>query len=211
MMERHTITKTAARLFGATLFLAGCGGASPWVPPAVSAASATELTLVWVGRGECERWEDGAWVRRPEFDYDFSVEQRRSGDHWSSVKSLRRRHPGYDGSAGERLQTYFFELTLGSVGEGGRADDVALSMASSLGLGSGTSDRSFRRAALEIVADVSSMAPFDRYRITQEYDYEAGQLRELVELNDGETPWVRNREVAMLFAPRTFDAPPTER
>jgi len=55
------------------------------------------------------------------------------------------------------------------------------------------------------------MAPFDRYRIRQRYDYEAGQLTETVELNKGEAPWVRNREVATLFAARRFDGAPTRR
>jgi hypothetical protein len=190
------------------LCLVGCAGAKPWLPLAETAGPAPELTLVWVGRGECERLEAGAWVRRPEFDYDFTVEQRREGDHWESVKSLRRRHPAYDGVAGERLQTWFFRLDLAAP-EGGR---VAGTLTSSLGNGAGETDREFRTAEWNFAAaGVSSLAPFDRYRITQRYDYEAGALTELVELNKGASPWVRNKEVATLFAARRFEHAPTVR
>ena len=38
--------------------------------------------------------------------------------------------------------------------------------------GTGTTDRELRAAELNfLAAGVSSMAPFDRYRITQRYDY----------------------------------------
>jgi hypothetical protein len=91
--------------------LAGCATSQPWMPLAATRPT-PEVTLVWVGHGECERMEDGQWVRRPELDYDFSVEQRRMGDHWESVKSMRRLHPDYDGVAGDRAQTYFFALDV---------------------------------------------------------------------------------------------------
>jgi hypothetical protein len=164
--------------------------------------------LVWVGHGEAERLEDGVWKRVPDFDYDFSVEQRRYADRWSSVKSMRRRSPSYDESAGPRVQTYFFELGFTRDG-----DAVRATIDSTLGPGRGTTDPAFRAAVLELTADVSSLAPFDTYRITQQYGYEAGTLTEVVELfdHDGgrEVPWVRNRETATLFAERRFDAPPT--
>ena len=192
-----------------TLCLAsqGCAMQTPsWVPLRASLSAKVDATLVWVGRGECERLENGTWVRKPEFDYEFSVEQRRSGKHWESVKSMRRRHPGYDGSAGGRLQTLYFQLDFDvSVS----APGVDASIKSSLGAGRGVTDREFRKATLEIKADVSRFAPFDRYRITQSYNYEAGQLVEDVELNDGDKPWVRNHEVATLFAANKFDQAPT--
>jgi hypothetical protein len=186
----------------------GCAGARPWVPLRATAATRAEATLVWVGRGEAERFENGAWVRRPEFNYDFSVEQRRVGDHWESVKHMRRLHPGYDGSAGERFLTYFFQLDFARPDA---AQRVGVRVTSTLGNGDGETDREFRRAELRFAAQgVSSFAPFDRYRITQHYDYEAGRLTETVELNKGAQPWVRNREVAALFGERRFDRPPTE-
>jgi hypothetical protein len=60
-----------------------------------------------------------------------------------------------------------------------------------------------------MAAGVSGFAPFDRYVITQNYDYEAGRLTELVELNKGSTPWVRNKEQATLFAAHQFPFAPT--
>ncbi|MER2560461.1 MAG: hypothetical protein ABTQ32_07080 [Myxococcaceae bacterium] len=191
-------------VFAALLFTTGCAAQKAWVPPATT--TEPEVTLVWVGRGECERFVDGAWVRAPQFDYDFSVEQRRLGDHWESVKSLRRRHPDYDGSAGERLQTWFFHLEFEATGS-----TVPLRIASSLGKGTGSTDGQFRKASLELAAEVSSLAPFDRYRIVQDYRYEEGRLDEVVSLDKGNTPWVRNVEHATLFAKHTFAEPPTKR
>lgn len=188
---------------------AGCASTSPWMPLSASPIPEGELTLVWVGRGECERLEGGSWVRRPELDYEFSVEQHRLGDHWESVKSMRRRHPDYDGVAGERAQTMFFRLDFGPADPAGKVD---AKLTASIGNGSGVTDRAFRKAELNfLAAGVSSFAPFDRYRITQSYEYEEGRLTELVELNKGDAPWVRNREVATLFAARSFEAPPTTR
>lgn len=186
----------------------GCAGAPPWTPLRAAFGEVTETTLVWVGRGECERLEDGEWVRRPEFDYEFSVEQRRSGAHWESTKSLRRHHPDYDGSAGERAQTFFFAVEYDAVTQQG---GVAGAVRSTLGSGTVSTDREFRKAQVDLRAEVSSFAPFDRYRITQSYLYESGQLEELVELNKGEAPWVRNREQATLYAQARFASPPTTR
>lgn len=163
-------------------------------------------TLVWVGRGEAERLENGTWKRVPQFDYDFTVEQRRYAHHWESVKSLRRRHPDYDGSADPREQTMFFRLDYSAPGDDGR---VASTIRSSLGDGTGHTDGGFRQAVLEMHPDISRFAPFDRYRISQTYAYERGALEETVTLQDGETPWVRNLEKASLFAPRTFSGAPT--
>jgi hypothetical protein len=194
---------TTTRFLPLTLLALSCATSQPWLPLSPTALPTGDLTLVWVGRGECERLEHGAWVRRPELDYDFSVEQHRIGDHWESVKNMRRLHPDYDGTAGERTQTYFFRLAFGPVDATQR---VAAEVTTSLGNGTGVTDGEFRQAELTFsAAGVSSMAPFDRYRITQQYDYEGGRLTELVELNKGTSPWVRNREVATLFASHRFE------
>jgi len=186
----------------------GCAARDPVPVAAPGATPEPTLVLVWVGRGEAERLEKGAWVRVPEFDYDFSVEQRRWPDRWESVKSLRRRHPAYDGSAGPRAQTYFFTVTYGAARPNG---EVPMHIESTLGAGDGVTDVEFRRTRLELRADVSSMAPFDRYRLAQTYAYEAGALEETVALDDGDRPWVRNHERARLFATRSWDGPPTRR
>lgn len=192
----------------AVLVLMGCSGPAVGVLPTREGPAPTpDAVLVWVGSGEAERMTAGAWERVPEFDYEFTVEQRRFADHWESAKHLIRRHPGYDGSAGPREQTMFFRLELGP--RQGQA--VAVTIASSLGDGAGHTDPEFRAAALTMHPTVSRFAPFDTYRITQSYLYETGALVEQVELTKGAAPWVRNKEQARLFAPHRFDHPPTVR
>lgn len=187
------------------LLALACSDRHAWIPMRSEPAEAAPTTLVWTGRGECERYEAGAWHRRPEFDYEFTVEQRRNGAHWESVKSLRRLHPDYDGSAGERTQTYYFDAHYRQ----SSTDAVEGEMRSSLGTGRVRTDPEFRTATIELRADVSAFAPFDRYRITQRYAYERGELEEVVELTDGASPWVRNHERATLFAPQRFEHAPT--
>jgi hypothetical protein len=187
--------------------VAGCGATPDGVlPQSRGPAPKPDLVLVWVGVGEAERFEDGAWRRAEPFDYEFTVEQRRFADRWESVKHLVRRHPDYDGSAGPREQTMYFRLALEEPGE-----KVPVRISSSLGEGRGEADRSFRKASFEIAADVSSLAPFDTYRIDQQYRYEEGLLTETVSLDEGRSPWVRNQEKARLFAPQSFATPPTTR
>lgn len=182
-----------------------CAGPQEWTPLRSEPLESAQTTLVWAGRGECERYEAGVWQRRPEFDYEFTVEQRRHGAHWESVKSLRRLHPDYDGSAGERTQTYYFDVHYRPASDA----TVEGEMRSSLGTGRVVTDPEFRNATIELRADVSAFAPFDRYRITQRYAYERGELEEVVELVNDTSPWVRNHERATLFAPHHFDTAPT--
>lgn len=185
----------------------GCAGHARGVLPTREGPPAQPaLTLVWVGYGAAERFDRGVWRRTPEFDYEFTVEQRRYADHWESVKHMRRRHPAYDGSAGPRELTYFFRIDLDAVDGAGR---VPMRLTSTLGSGEGRTDREFRDASLVFRADVSSMAPFDTYRIDQRYAYERGVLEETVRLDKGRAPWVRNVERATLFASHTFSTAPT--
>lgn len=166
-----------------------------------------EVTIVWVGTGACEQFVRGSWVRRPQFDYEFTVEQRRYRDHWESTKHLLRRHPGYDGSAGPREQTLYFHLAFGAVTDAA----VPVRVTSTLGAGQGATDREFRRASVVFHPEVSSFAPFDTYRIEQRYGYESGALEETVSLDKGAAPWVRNQERATLFAAHAYVGPPTTR
>ncbi len=206
MMKHVYVCALAALCLGGV----GCAGGQESVVPTQREAARPDMTLVWVGRGEAERLVAGEWVREPTLDYEFSVEQRRFMGRWESIKSLRRRHPDYDGSAGPREQHMHFEVRYGAADAAGA---VPSTIRSSLGPGAGATDREFRAATITLKPDISAMAPFDTYKITQEYDYEAGELRELVELVDhedgAERPWVRNREVARLYAAQRFDAPPT--
>jgi hypothetical protein len=198
-MKPMNTAKMIVTAFACLSLAAGCGSSTSWMPLG---------TTVWVGRGECERLENGTWVRRPEFDYSFSVEQNRNGLHWDSVKSMRRLNPQYDMSAGPRALTYFFQQDFAAPVDQGR---VLGKLKSSLGTGEVQADQEFRKLAMQFHAEgVSSFAPFDRYRITQDYDYASGELRELVELNQGDKPWVRNRETAKLFAASKLAEAPTK-
>ena len=192
-----------------SLVVVGCAQSSKAVLPSQTGpAPEPVLTLLWVGQGEAERLVNGAWQRAPSFDYEFSVEQRRFADHWESVKQLRRRNPAYDGSAGPWEQTYFFRVDYQA-----GADGVASTVKSTLGDGRGKTDHEFREASFELSPDISPMAPFNTYRITQHYRYEQGGLEETVELFKREGgvdhAWVRNHEKATLFAPHSYPAAPT--
>jgi hypothetical protein len=189
--------------------LTGCAPSAPRAfPTRVGPPAVPETTLVWVGTGEAERYVDGEWRRAPEFDYEFSVEQRRYAGQWQSIKSLRRRHPAYDGSAGPREETWFFNLELQAEQQG----QLPVVVVSSLGDGQGRMDSQFRAATLEMKPEISSLAPFNTYLIEQRYLYEEGSLEETVSLTKreagGDAPIVRNRERARLFAPQSFSGVP---
>lgn len=59
---------------------------------------------------------------------------------------------------------------------------------------------------------ISRFAPFNRYRIAQQYRYEEGELLEVVKLfkrkGTTDTPFMRSEERAGLLAPHRFDAAP---
>ena len=192
----------------AVLVVAVAGACSPALPPmptTVAAPDRADLVLVWVGRGEAQRWRDGRWQRDPSYDYEFSVVQRRYPDRWESIKSMHRRHPSYDGKAGARAQRCFFRLGLAPAPDG-----VALAVASNLGNGTGRTDREFREATLEITpSQRGRFVPYDRFTLTQRYGYAEGRLDEVVELTDAGAPFMRNEEHAVLFGSQQFTEAPT--
>lgn len=63
------------------------------------------------------------------------------------------------------------------------------------------------------VPNVSTFMPYNKFRITQYYDYEKGVLTETVELfkeKDGkETPLMKNEETALIFVKSKLDKAPT--
>lgn len=196
---------------------AGMTGAARAAPapsnlPASEAPFAVpRVLLAWVGTGSASVHSNGAWRRVPEHDYEFSVIQRRHAGHWESVKAQHRRHPGYDGSAGPREQVHYFRVDLTAQAA---ADELGFGLRSSFGDGQGRIDREFRNGRMEFEAKgVSLFAPYNRYRITQQYRYEQGQLVEVVELfkkkGELETPFMRFEERATLLAPQRFAAAPT--
>jgi hypothetical protein len=159
---------------------------------------------VWVGEGTSYRHGARGWERTPSHDYEFLVRQDRFADRWLSLKVQNRTHAGYDGRAGAADQQHGFAIDLGAIEPDGR---VPLRLRSTYGDGTGHGDAEFRHAVLEFqAAGVSRFAPYDRFRITQHYRYEDGQLDETVELfrlgRDGaERPFAKIEERARLFRP----------
>jgi hypothetical protein len=209
-------TAAKATLLAAALAASALATAAPAasaIPASATPFPPSQNLLVWVGTGSASVLVDGAWRRAPNQDYEFSVTQRRYGERWESVKVQHRRHPDYDGSAGARDQVHYFRMDLPASGS---ASEVKFNLRSSYGDGGGRIDPEFRTGTMEFEArDVSMFAPFNRYRVTQQYRYEQGELLEVVELfkkkGAVETPFMRFEERAGLFAPHRFDAAPDKR
>ena len=167
-------------------------------------------TIVWVGKGESYVFKDGKYVRSESNDYFFEVVQRRYGHTWKSIKNMHRVHPDYNGKAGPREHTMYFEIVFSK--QGGR---IVAKVNSSLGSGTGISDNEFREQTIRFSADgVSKFAPYNTYRITQHYKYEEGILSETVELfklKEGkETPFAKIEEKAHIFRPVKLANAPTK-
>ena len=195
----------------AIILLSACGGASKSIIPTSSKLPTTEdnYTIIWSGNGKAYRYLDGDYQRDEAYDYTFEVVQRRYQNTWNSIKNMHRIHPDYDGKAGEREQTMYFEIAYKQLGEG-----LHSSIKSSLGNGKGKSDEQFRKQSLELDLNISSMAPYNTIRITQDYRYEEGILVETVELykkKDGqEIPFMKNEEEALIFRPQRLEGAPTK-
>lgn len=167
-------------------------------------------TIIWNGISKAYRYEDGQWLRAESYDYQFDVVQKRYDNQWKSVKSLHRIHPDYDGKAGDRDQTMYFEVTYKNLIDG----KVQATIHSSLGNGVATTDTEFRRSVLTIgILNPGRFMPYNKYRITQHYNYEEGVLHETVELfkeKDGkEIPFMKNEETALIFVKSKLDKAPT--
>ena len=136
-------------------------------------------TIIWNGTSQAYRFKSGDWIREEGYDYEFTVVQKRYQKHWESIKSLQRSHPNYDGKAGDRQQTMNFQLLYDGIQDG----KVSSAIASTLGAGKGSSDTEFRKAQLVIyVKNPGRFLPYNKYRISQNYDYSAGVLKETIEL-----------------------------
>lgn len=194
-----------------SLLMAACSSQQSSVLPLSTTlpSTADNYSIIWVGRGKSFLYLDGKYQRTESNDYGFEVVQRRYGDSWKSVKNMHRIHPEYDGRAGAREQTMFFGIDYKLEGE-----NIVSYIQSSLGVGKGTSDRAFRNQQLVIaLEDVSSFAPYNMMRITQQYRYEDGLLLETVDLfkneNGREIPFVRIEEEAVIFRPKKLSGAPT--
>jgi hypothetical protein len=167
-------------------------------------------TIIWNGASIAYRFVNEKWERAADYDYQFSVMQKRYDNLWKSLKTLHRMHPDYNGKAGQRDQTMYFELKYSS-----RNDSVICDLNSSLGKGSGVTDKEFRNQTIEFKVDgLSKFAPYDHIRITQEYKYEQGVLEETVFLfkkKDGkEIPFMKNEERASFYMKGKLDNAPTK-
>lgn len=193
------------------MIIASCSSSKQVIVPLNSSVQLDDShTIIWNGISKAYRYENGEWKRAENYDYQFNVVQKRYDNHWKSVKSLNRIHPEYDGKAGDRNQTMYFEVAYNNLIDG----KVQAVINSSLGNGMGTSDTEFRRSVLTMyVHNANKFLPYNKYRITQNYNYEEGVLTETVELikeKDGkETPFMKNEETALIYIKSKLDKAPT--
>jgi hypothetical protein len=194
-----------------SLILASCNSSKQAIVPLNRSIELDDTyTIIWNGISKAYRYENGQWLRAESYDYQFDVVQKRYDNQWKSVKSLHRIHPDYDGKAGDRDQTMYFDVAYKNLIDG----NVQAIINSSLGNGTGTTDTEFRKSILTMyVPNASKFMPYNKFRITQHYDYEKGLLTETVELikeKDGkEKPFMKNEETALIFIKNKLDKAPT--
>lgn len=193
-----------------TILVTACGSFdSLTIPLTATPAFEDTYTIIWNGYSKVYSYKNGSWVRAEAYDYQFDVIQKRYRNQWKSVKSLHRIHPDYDGKAGDRDQTMYFELSYDSTANGIRS-----TILSSLGQGIGTTDKEFRTTEFTLEITGASFMPYNRIRINQNYQYETGLLTEVVELfklEDGvEKPFMKNEEVAYFYIKGKLDHAPTK-
>jgi len=194
-----------------SMIISSCSSSKQVILPLNSSVQLDDTyTIIWNGISKAYHYDNGEWKRAENYDYQFNVVQKRYDNHWESVKSLHRIHPDYDGKAGERDQTMYFEVDYKNLIDG----KVQAVINSSLGNGTGTTDTEFRESVLTMyVPNASKFMPYNKYRITQNYNYEEGVLTETVELikeKDGkEIPFMKNEETALIFVKSKLDKAPT--
>ena len=164
------------------------------LPPALSSS-------VFVGHGHAFRFTEGRWVPVPEYDYEFSVLERRFSDHWEAVKEIHRLHPRYDGRAGPRDQTLYFMVRTSPAADGG----LDLMVEGTLGTGKGH-EKPGGGIVLEVTpAEKGWFVPFDTIRIRQSRATQNGRLEEVVELfsrkNGQEVPFMKMQEEGIIYRP----------
>jgi hypothetical protein len=173
------------------------------------------FTIIWNGKSEAYRYNKGTYVRDNTYDYTFNVIQKRYDTQWKSTKTLHRNHPDYDFKAGQRSQSMYFELSFTQDNK-----DLKTMLTASLGKGQGKSDTEYREQSFILDLDkknayynISPVAPYNKIKITQHYNYEAGELLETVELykevNGKITPFMKNEERATFYIKGKLDKAPT--
>lgn len=206
-----TIIALTALVVLISLFLTSCSSTKKVTIPLDSEISFDDTyTIIWNGYSKAFMYKDEKWQRAETFDYYFDVIQKRYDKNWKSVKSLHRIHPDYNGKAGQRDQTMYFEVRYNSMQSG----VVNADLFSSLGNGSLTTDKEFRNSEMELkIRDANMFMPYNKIRITQHYDYENGKLMETVllikEKGDKEIPFMKNEEEAFFYIKGKLDKAPT--
>jgi hypothetical protein len=166
------------------------------------------LQFVWVGQGTYFAFDEGDWKSDPSQDYEFLVRQNRFEDRWESLKIQNRIHSDYNGAAGPADQQHFFRVVYGLANNDG---SLSFDLETTFGNGQGSIDARFERATMDFEAQgISSFAPYNRFRISQNYNYQEGLLTETVLLykltKDGdEIPFAKIEERATLFSPTDLE------
>ncbi|MEX1191669.1 MAG: hypothetical protein WEA99_06810 [Brumimicrobium sp.] len=191
--------------------LLSCGSSKDSIIPYSESIDLDEAyTIIWYGKSEVYRYSDGKWVRTEENDYSFTVTQKRFKNRWESVKTLHRVHPDFNETFGDRNQTMYFEVDYYEK----KDDTVYANVTSTLGDGEVKTDEEFRESVITMYPETNIFMPYNKYRITQHYDYEKGILTETVELlkeEDGkETPLMKNEETAYFFVKGELNKAPTK-
>jgi hypothetical protein len=195
-----------------SLILFSCSGTEKIIIPLTDHAIIEDAyTIIWNGSSQAFRYTDNNWVRDEKYDYVFDVVQKRYKNQWKSVKNMHRLHTAYDGKAGNRDQTMYFELAYKAI----KGTQVISDIHSSLGEGNGTSDEEFREQTFVInMNDTGMFVTYNKIKITQHYNYEEGVLTETVELlkeKDGVmTPFMKNEEKAYFYLKGKINHAPTQ-
>ena len=210
--NQFSLTRFAIITSIVAIFLTSCSSTQKITIPVDSKVSFEDTyTIIWNGYSKAFVYQDEKWQRAETFDYYFDVIQKRYDKEWKSVKSLHRIHPDYNGKAGPRDQTMYFGLHYNSLLNG----KVNGSVLSSLGDGTLLTDNEYRNSELVInLKDANSFMPYNRIKITQNYDYENGKLTEtvlLLKVKDGkEIPFMKNEEEAYFYIKGKLDKAPTK-
>ncbi len=187
-------------LLGVAFSLVACASHTP-LPLTDKPLPAALSSSVFVGHGHAFRFTDGRWVPVPEYDYEFSVLERRYSDRWEAVKEIHRLHPRYNGLAGPRDQTLYFTVRTSPAADGG----LDLKIEGTLGTGQGHENPG-GGIVLELTpAEKGWFVPYDTIRIRQSRGAAEGRLEEVVELfskRDGrEVPFMKMQEEGILYRP----------
>jgi hypothetical protein len=196
------MNRSAVLAFLSAMALAGCSSLHTPLPLTEAEPVGPMSSSAFAGHARAFRFEKGAWVPVPEYDYDFLVLERRFVDHWDAIKEIHRRHPRYDGLAEPRDETLYFSVRKSPAADGG----FDLAVETSVGNGSGHEKPGGKGVAFELAsARKGWLIPFDTIRIRQDRAARGGRLEETVELlskgKGYEVPFMKMEEDGLIYRP----------